>query len=98
MGESPFALTFGMEAIISTEIEMPTIQTDISKEANAEAITKDLDTTDELWEASVMRIESYQQRITNLHNQRVKLRAFKADELVLRRVFENTANPADGKF
>ena len=51
MGESPFALTYGMEAIIPIEIEMPTIQTEILEEANAEAITKDLDTTDELREA-----------------------------------------------
>ena len=28
----------------------------------------------------------------------MKPRAFKAGELVLRRVFENTTNPADGKF
>ena len=28
----------------------------------------------------------------------MKLRVFKADELVLRRVFENIANPVDGKF
>ena len=40
-----------MEAIIPIEIEMPTIQTEILEEANAEAITKDLDTTDELREA-----------------------------------------------
>ena len=28
----------------------------------------------------------------------VKLRTFKSRELVLRRVFENTTNPIDGKF
>ena len=87
-----------MEAIIPTEIGMPTIRTNTSEEANAKAITKDLDTTDELREATAVRIASYQQRLANLHNQRVKPRAFKADELVLRRVFENTANPADEKF
>ena len=98
MGESPFALTYGIEAIIPLEIEMPTIQTEIFEEANVEAITKDLDTTNELWEAATVRIVSYQQRLANLHNRRVKLHTFKAEELVLRRVFENTANPVDGKF
>ena len=87
-----------MEAIIPTKIEMPTLRTNIFEEANAEAITKDLDTTDELREAAAVRIASYQQRLANLHNQRVKPCAFKAGELVLRRVFENTANPTDGKF
>ena len=97
-GESPFSLTFGMEAIIPMEIGMPNIQTYISKEANDEAITKDLDTIDELREAAAVRIASYQQRLVNVHNQHVKPCAFKAGELVLRRVFENTTNPANRKF
>ena len=87
-----------MEAIIPTKIGMPTIRTNISEEANAEVITKDLDTTDELWEVTVVRIASYQQRLANLHSQHVKPRAFKDEELVLRRVFENTTNLVDGKF
>ena len=51
-------------------------------------------------EGEVVRIASYQyqQRLANLHNRRVKPRTFKARELVLRRVFENTANLADEKF
>ena len=98
MGESPFALTYEMEAIIPTEIRIPTIQTEILREASIEAIIKDLDTTDELWEAPAVRIASYQQRLTSLHNLRVRPRLFKAGELVLRRVFENMYNPVDRKF
>ena len=97
-GESSFVLTYEMEAIIPTKIGMPTIQTEISEEAKVEAITKDLDITDELQEAAALHIASYQQRLANLHNQHVKPRTFKVDEFILRRVFENTANPADGKF
>ena len=63
---SPFALTYRMKAIIPTEIRMPTLQTGIPKEANAEAITKDLDMTDELCEAAAVRIASYNQIFTNL--------------------------------
>ena len=95
---SPFALTYGMEAIIPTEIGMPTLQTGIPGEANAEAITKDLDMTDELCEVVVVSIASYHQRLTNLYNRRVKSCTFQDGDLVLRRVFENMANPADGKF
>ena len=97
-GESPFSLTYRMEAIIPIEIGMPTIQIDIPNKANVEATTKGLDTTDELREAVVVRIASYQQRLENLHNRWVKRNTFKAGELVLRRVFENTANPSDEKF
>ena len=48
-----------MEAIIPIEIGMPTIRTEIHEEANAVAITKDLDTTDELREAAVGLIAAY---------------------------------------
>ena len=59
-GVLPFALTYGMEAIIPTKIMMPTLQTEILEEASVEAVTKDLDTTDELHEVVVVRIASYQ--------------------------------------
>ena len=91
-------LTYGMEAIFPVEIGMPTIRTEIVKKENVEAIAKDLDTTDKLWEVTAVRIASYQQRLENLHNRRVKPRTFLARELVLRRVFENTANLVDRKF
>ena len=71
---------------------------EILEKANFEAVAKDLDTTNELWEATTMRIASYQQRLENLHNRRVKLHTFLPGELVLRKVFENIANPADKEF
>ena len=87
-----------MEAIIPTEIGVPTLRTKILEKANAEAITKDLDMIDELREVVAMCIASYQKRLTNLYNRHVKSCAFQAGDLVLRRVFENTTNPAVGKF
>ena len=61
-----------MEAIIPIEIGLPTLRTEIPKKANAEAIAKDLDMADELREAATVRIASYQQRIKNLYNKRVR--------------------------
>ena len=84
-----------MEGIIPTEIEMPTL---IPEEAKVVAVTKDLDMANKLREAAAVRIASYQQRLANLYNKRVKPRTFQDGYLVLRRVFENTANPTDGKF
>ena len=97
-GMSPFALTYGMEAIIHIGIGMPTLRNEIPEVANVEAITKGLDMTDELREAAAMRIVSYQQRLTNMYNSQVKLCIFRDRDLVLRRVFENKANPTYGKF
>ena len=53
---------------------------------------------DELREATAARIESYQQRLISMYNRRVKSQTFQGGDLVLRRVFENKANPADEKF
>ena len=74
------------------------IQIRIPKETSTEAIIKNLDKADKLREAVAVCIASYQQRLASWHNRRVKLCTFKAGELVLRKVFENTSNPVDWKF
>ena len=71
-GISFFALTYGIEEIITTEIGIPTLRTEIPKTANAEAVTKDLDMAYKLDEASAEHIASYQQRLKNLYNKHVK--------------------------
>ena len=60
IGISPFALTYGMEAIIPSEFGMPMLRTEVLGTANAKTISKDLDMADELREAAIIRIASYQ--------------------------------------
>ena len=55
-----------MEAIIPTEIGVPTLRTEISKKANIKVIAKYLDMANELHEVVAVCMASYQQRITNL--------------------------------
>ena len=55
-GISPFAITYGMEAIIPTEIGMPTIRAGMPKQENAKLVIKDLDTRS-------MNCESQQQSV-----------------------------------
>ena len=97
-GISPFAITYGMEAIIPMEIGMPTIRTDVPEQGNTNLMVKDLHTLDELRESAAIRITSYQRRLANSYNKRVKPRTFQPENLVLRRVFENTADQNTGKF
>ena len=77
---------------------MPTLRIEILEKSNVEAVTKDLDMIDELREAAIVCIALYQQRLTNLYNRHVKSHAFQGGDLVLRRVFENTADLLVGKF
>ena len=87
-----------MEAIIPIEIGIPTLRTEVPGTTNVEAISKDLDMEEELWETTTIRIASYQQRMTNLYNKHIKSRAFRVGDLFLRKVFENTVDPVAGKF
>ena len=65
---SSFALTDGMEAIISTEIAMSTLRTDMLEQLSTESIINDLDTADELRETEAVRVASYHCRLANLYN------------------------------
>ena len=87
-----------MEAIIPTEIGMLTLRIKLLEKANTKAITKDLDMANELREAEAVSIASYQQRATRSYNRHVKQRTFQAGDLVLRKVFENMADPTAKKF
>ena len=87
-----------MEAIIPTEIGLPTIRTATLESENAESVVRELDVSDELREAAAIRIASYQRHLANSYNKRVKPRVFQLGDLVLRKVFENTADPMAGKF
>ena len=97
-GISPFALAYGMEAVIPTEVGLPTIHTDTPDSENLESIVRELDVSDELREATEIRIMSYQHRLVNSYNRRVKPREFQPGDLVLRKVFENTTDPTARKF
>ena len=77
---------------------LPTILTATPESKNAESIARELDVSDELREVAAIRITSYQRRLENSYNRRVKPRVFRPGDLVLRKVFENTTNPAAGKF
>ena len=85
-GISPFALTYGMEVVIPTEIGLPTTRKATPESENAEPVVRELDASDELREAAAIRVASYQRRLENSYNKRVKPRVFQSGDLVLRKV------------
>ena len=54
--------------------------------------------SDEIGEVAAIRITSYQCRLANSYNIWVKPQVFRPGDLVLRKVFKNTADPTTGKF
>ncbi|KAL6312809.1 hypothetical protein AAG906_022537 [Vitis piasezkii] len=89
-GNTPFALAYGMDAVIPTEIGLPTIRTDAAKQGDANMeLGRNLDWADETRESAAIRMADYQQRASAHYNRKVKPRNFKNGTLVLRKVFEN---------
>ncbi|RVW83692.1 hypothetical protein CK203_046041 [Vitis vinifera] len=82
----PFALAYGMDAVIPTEIGLPTIRTDAAKQSDANMeLGRNLDWTDEVRESAAIRMADYQQRASAHYNRKVRPRSFKNGTLVLRK-------------
>jgi ribonuclease HI len=97
--ETPFALAFGVEAVIPLEIGMPTIRTtEFDVQTNEDNLRKDLDLVEERRDLAMVRLAAYQQRMKREHNKNVKPRTFQIGDLVLRKVMANTRKPNEGKL
>ncbi|RVW75278.1 hypothetical protein CK203_055350 [Vitis vinifera] len=98
-GNTPFALAYGMDAVIPIEIGLPTIRIKVGlrDDANVE-LGRNLDWADEVRETTSIRMADYQQRAVAHYNQKARPRSFKSRTLVLRKIFENTAEVGVGKF
>ncbi|RVW32025.1 Gag-Pol polyprotein [Vitis vinifera] len=68
---TPFALAYGMDAIISTEIGLPTIRTEAGRQDDANAeLGRNLDWADEVRETASIRMTGYQQRASAHYNRK----------------------------
>ncbi|GJS06171.1 reverse transcriptase domain-containing protein [Tanacetum coccineum] len=86
-GETPYSLTFGSEAVIPTEVGMPTHRTMMIKDGkdNEEEIRLNLDLLTERREATAIREARYKTKVEQYYNKRVRPMAFKVGEYVYRR-------------
>ncbi|CAL5335299.1 unnamed protein product [Camellia sinensis] len=73
-GETPFALAYGMEAVIPLEIGMPTIRSEsFQPDLNSEAVALELDLAEERRERALIHIAAYQQELSKKYNKWVVL-------------------------
>jgi hypothetical protein len=98
-GQTPFSLVFGAEAVIPSEVLVPTHRYGcMTKDQNQEAMISSLDTIDELRSSASIRLASYKQSVARTYNKNVRVRRLEVGDLVLRKVFQNTKNHKAGKF
>ena len=98
-GETPFALAYGVEAVIPLEVGLPTTRTtEFDAEENESNLRKDLNLLEKRRDMATIRLASYQQQMKRGYDKNIRPRSFQVGDLVLRKVVTNTKNPNDGKF
>ncbi|XP_077249122.1 uncharacterized protein LOC143888559 [Tasmannia lanceolata] len=84
--ESPFNLSFGVEAIIPVEIAIPSPRVEgYNEQMNDKLMRSCLELVEETRKKAQIRVVVYQQRVARYYNHRMKERALKEGDLVLRR-------------
>ncbi|GJZ81826.1 reverse transcriptase domain-containing protein [Tanacetum coccineum] len=83
--DTPFALTYGMEAIIPIKIGMPTLRTsEVNLTQNNEALEINLDLLEERREQAAIREAKSKAKMEKYYNSRVYNTSFKPGDLVYR--------------
>ena len=80
-GETLFSLTYGVEAVIPTEVNLCSARVaGFYLAQNDERMVERLDWLEEYREAAIIRLAKYQQKLTQRYNRAVKTREFSAEE------------------
>uniref|UniRef100_A0A2N9G9H3 RNA-directed DNA polymerase n=1 Tax=Fagus sylvatica TaxID=28930 RepID=A0A2N9G9H3_FAGSY len=98
-GETPFALAYGVEAVIPLEVGLPTTRTtEFDVEENESSLRMDLNLVEERRDMARIKLASYQHQMKRGYDKNIRPRSFQVGDLVLRKVVANTRNPNDGKL
>ncbi|GAV88088.1 rve domain-containing protein [Cephalotus follicularis] len=85
IGESPYSLCFGAEAMIPVEVGMQSPRVvHFTEDNNEEGLRCLLDLVGELRDKAAIRVTAYQQRVSRYYNKRVSPRPLRQEDLVLR--------------
>uniref|UniRef100_A0A2N9F8W7 Integrase catalytic domain-containing protein n=1 Tax=Fagus sylvatica TaxID=28930 RepID=A0A2N9F8W7_FAGSY len=98
-GETPFSLTYGVEAVIPLEVGLPTLRSEeYDQENNEFMLAKDLDLAQECRDLAMIRLASYQGDLKKRYDKSVSERILAPGDLVLRKVLGSKKNPTQGKL
>ena len=98
-GETPFAITYGAEAVIPLEANFPTLRTNsFTPSGNDELLGESLDLIEERRERATIHLAYYHQKLKQGYNVNVKLRLLAPGDSVLRKVVGAAKDPSWGKL
>ncbi|KFK42631.1 hypothetical protein AALP_AA1G020200 [Arabis alpina] len=98
---TPFSLAYGIEAMAPAEVSVNSLRREImttDPDLNDRMLMDNLDHIEEERGRALVRIQNYQQIAARYYNKRVRSRSFSVGDLVLRKVYENTAEYKAGKL
>ena len=88
--ETPFSLTYRVEAVIPAEVSLCSARVEeFTPARNDGLMVERLDLLEEYQEAATIQLAVYQQKLARCYNQCVRMREFSAGALVLRKAVEN---------
>ena len=97
-GETPFRLTFGIEAVILVEVGLTNIWIKMYEEhRNHQGLNYNLDMIYEVRDEAMKRMEKYKGAMAGYYNRKVKVKRFIIGDLVLR-VSQATKDSSQGKL
>ncbi|CAL1399575.1 unnamed protein product [Linum trigynum] len=97
MGETPFALTYGSEAVIPVEVRFPTYRVAGYEEStNGEERVHDLDMLEERRDVASVLLKAMKQQVAKYYNCKMRPHQIRLGSLVLRRDFRPKA--CEGKL
>ena len=97
--ETPFSITYGVEAVIPLETGFPTLRTSsFNLSDNNRLLENSLDFIEEMKENTMVHLAYYQHKLKQGYNANVKLRPLAPGDLVLRKVLGTTKNLSWGKL
>ena len=98
-GQTPFSMSYGVEAVIPIETGFPTLRTQtFNPNDNDRLLEISLDLIEERRENAMVQLAYYQHKFKQGYDARVKLRPLEPGDLVLRKVLGTEKNPAWGKL
>ena len=98
-GETPFRLTFVIEAVISVEVGLMSFRVKTYKDQkNQQELNDNLDLIDEVREEAMKRMTKHKEAMARYYNIKVKVRRFNTGDLILRMVSQATKDPSQGKL
>ena len=93
-GETPFSMTYGIEAIIPLETGFPMLRTStFNSSDNNGLLEKSLDLIEERRENAMVQLAYFQHNLKQRYDANVRLRPLVPGDLVLRKILGTAKNP-----